>query len=54
MRDPDPDHRLVGKVEIGGMNDLVPGKLGRGIDPDRLEPMDQLRDPDSDRVQMSK
>ena len=46
MRDPDPGHGLMGEVGIGVLNELDPSKLGQGIDPDRLEPVDQLRDPE--------
>ena len=36
------------------MGPVFVGDLVRGIDPDHLEPIDQLRVPDSDHKQMSK
>ena len=53
VRDPDPGHGLMGEVGIGVLNGIDPGKLGQGIDPDRLEPVGQLRDPECDRLWMS-
>ena len=41
-------------VEDEPLGPVVAGDLVRGIDPDHLEPMDQLRGPDSDHRQMSK